>query len=250
MVAESDENFEISKELGFTIHGLGNKYRRRAQRMQPNDRLLFYVTQLRKWTVTATITSHSFVEHKPIWKSSRQGDDYPYRVRLSPDIVLDEEDYIDAGLLAPGLEYLKRWLPEDWPLAFYDKLHLLPQRDFALVEGEMKRIVSRQRRNEDATAEPVDQPQSQPQEPGDHREADAGPTGEDREGGTAEPMDQPLGQPQEPPDHREADPGPTGEDREGGTAEPVDQPLGQPQEPPDHREADAESTDEGREAAF
>ena len=153
MVAESDENFRISRELGFGLHGLGAKYRKRAQRMQPNDRVLFYVTQLRKWTLTATITSHSFVEHKPIWKSVRGGDDYPYRLRMAPDIVLDEEEYIDARVLAPGLEYLKRWIPEDWPLAFFDRLHLLPQRDFALVEGEMQRIVARRRQSRSPQAE-------------------------------------------------------------------------------------------------
>jgi hypothetical protein len=236
MVAESDENFEISRGLGFTVHGLGNKYRRRAQRMQPNDRLLFYVTQLRKWTVTATITSRSFVEHRPIWRSGRRGDDYPYRVRLSPDIVLDEEDYIDAGTLAPGLEYLKRWIPEDWPLAFYDKLHLLPQRDFALIEGEMRRIISRQRGNDGVTAEPVGPPQG----PDDHREADAGPIGEDRDGGMAEPS----GHLREQDDHRQTDAGPTDEDREGGATGPVDE----PQEPDDHREADAGPIGEDREA--
>ena len=189
MVAESDENFEISKELGFTVHGLGNKYRRRAQRMQPNDRILFYVTQLRKWTLTATITSRSFVERKPIWRSTRRGDDYPYRVRMAPDIVLEEDDYIDARILAPGLEYLKRWIPEDWPLAFYDKLHLLPQRDFALIEGEMRRIVSRQRRDEQSATGPVAEPAEEPAnetpnwslEPVDQQAHDAGPVGEERE---------------------------------------------------------------------
>ena len=181
MVAESLENFEISKGLGFTIHGLGNKYRKRAQRMEHGDRVLFYVTQLRKWTLTATITSRSFVEHKPVWKSGRRGDDYPHRVRLAPDIVLDEEDYIDALILAPGLEYLKRWVPEDWPLAFYDKLHLLPQRDFALIEGEMKRIVSKR------------QPAQETAEPEHHRTESLGigqvPADREREPaeGTAEP---------------------------------------------------------------
>ena len=59
--------------------------------------------------------------------------------------MLDEPDYIDALLLAPRLQYLKRWMPEDWPLAFFDRLHLLPQKDFRLVEGEMQRIRPRGR---------------------------------------------------------------------------------------------------------
>ena len=145
MVVESDENFEISRRLGFRLHGLGTKYRKRAQRMQPNDRILFYVSQFRKWTLTATITSHSFIAKKPIWVSTRRGDNYPHRVIMKPDIVLKEIDYIDAGILAPTLEYLKRWLPEDWPLAFEDKLHLLPQKDFSLIESEMERIVYKHR---------------------------------------------------------------------------------------------------------
>ena len=231
MVAESDKNFEISKELGFTVHGLGNKYRRRAQRMQPNDRVLFYVTQFRKWTLTATITSRSFVEHKPIWKSTGRGDDYQYRVRMAPDIVLEEDDYIDARILAPGLEYLKRWIPEDWPLAFYDKLHLLPQRDFALIEGEMKRIVSRQLPEEESAAwsavEPAEESANEapdgPREPVDHRPQDTRPFGEDREVADQRPYGR-----EEPVDDRPRDTGPVGEGPEvadegaDGPAEPVD----------------------------
>jgi hypothetical protein len=43
-------------------------------------------------------------------------------------------------ILGPRLDYVKRWAPENWPLAFWDRLHLLPQRDFRLIEGEMERI--------------------------------------------------------------------------------------------------------------
>ena len=143
MVVESPEDFAITKELGITLHGLGPKFRRRAERMQPDDRMLFYVTGIRKWTAIANIASRYFVDHNPIWSPTRRGDTYPYRVKLSPAIVLDEKDYIDALFLAPRLEYVKRWPPEDWPLAFHDRLHLIPQRDFRLIEGEMKRVTRR-----------------------------------------------------------------------------------------------------------
>ena len=146
MFVESLENFVITKDLGFTLHGLGPKYRRRAERMRPDDRVVFYVSGLRKWTATATITSRYFEDSTPIWKSVGRDNGYPYRVNLAPDIVVDETDYIDALILAPRLDYVKRWAPEDWPLAFFDRLHLLPQRDFRLIEGEMKRVVSKGRR--------------------------------------------------------------------------------------------------------
>lgn len=146
MVVQSPEDFEITRGLGLSLHGVPAGYRRRAQRMQPDDRVLYYVARMRKWTATAIITSRCFQDHKPVWKPNVYGEQYPFRVRLTPELVLEAEDYIDAMFLAPSLEYVKRWAPEDWPLAFQDKLHLLPQRDYRLIEGEMKRNLSKRRR--------------------------------------------------------------------------------------------------------
>ena len=163
MFVESLENFAITKDLGFTLHGLGPKYQRRAERMRPDDRVVFYVSGLRKWTATATITSRYFEDNTPIWKSVGRDNGYPYRVNLAPDIVVDEIDYIDALILAPRLDYVKRWAPEDWPLAFFDRLHLLPQRDFRLIEGEMRRVVSKGRRRG-----MYQQPRSEPRDMAEH----------------------------------------------------------------------------------
>jgi len=143
----SPENFEITRERGFKLHGMKSRYRRRAQRMEPDDRVLIYVSEWRKWPATARITSKYFQDRSPVWKSPNgKNEDYPYRVNMRPDIVLKERDFIDAMELAPRLEYIKRWPPEIWPLAFMDSLHLIPQRDYRLVEGEMKRIVNRGRK--------------------------------------------------------------------------------------------------------
>ena len=142
MVVQSLENFEVSKTLGFTLHGLTSRQRRRAQRMELNDRVLFYVRDLKKWTVITSLTSRFFEDREPIWKTHDPREEFPYRVKMSPSIILNESDYIDALILAPTLEYVKKWPPDKWPLAFHDTLHLLPQKDFRLVESEMKRIAS------------------------------------------------------------------------------------------------------------
>ena len=143
MVVESLEKFETTRDMGFKLHGMKSRYRRRAQRMQPDDRILFYVSSIKKWTATATVTSQFFEDHSRIWSEPNGREDYIYRVKLAPSLVLEERDYIDALILAPRLDYVKRWPPEDWPLAFSDSLHLLPQKDFRLIEDEMKRNVSK-----------------------------------------------------------------------------------------------------------
>ena len=145
MIVETLENYEVAREIGFSEYAFGSKYRRRAERMQPNDRFLFYVKELRKWVATATVTSPCYETNRGIWKPNGSMMHRRYSVELSPDIVLTEKDFIDALVLGPRLEYVKRWAPEDWPLAFFDVLHLLPQRDFRLIEGEMRRLLPRRR---------------------------------------------------------------------------------------------------------
>ena len=152
MFAETPENFAIIRDLGVTLFGMGRRFRRRAERMSPNDRVLFYVKGIRKWPASATITSECFEDDSEVFVSNDSRERFPFRVKLRPNIVLDEQDYIDAMLLAPRLDYVRRWEPKDWPLAFFDRLHLLPQKDFRLIEGEMERIKRNNRRSSPTTA--------------------------------------------------------------------------------------------------
>ena len=49
--------------------------------------------------------------------------------------------FIDARQLAPRLDYVRKWPPENWHIAFaQSNLHILPKKDFVLVEEEMRRI--------------------------------------------------------------------------------------------------------------
>ncbi len=146
MVVESLENHQITTQMGFALMGFGRHQKRRVQRMQQDDRVLFYVPDLKKWTATASITSEFFTDETALWNPFSKPDDHKYRVKLKPNIVLDAKFQIDALILGPRLEYVKRWVPEDWPLAFLDRLHLIPQRDFRLIEGEMKRLLPKNSR--------------------------------------------------------------------------------------------------------
>ena len=125
--------------------------------MAPNDRVLFYVKGIRKWPASATITSECFEDDSEIFVSNDSKERFPFRIKLRPNVVLDEQDYIDAMILAPRLDYVRRWEPKDWPLAFFDRLHLLPQKDFRLIEGEMERIKRNKRRESQAQQDETEQ---------------------------------------------------------------------------------------------
>ena len=72
---------------------------------------------------TATITSAYREDHTPIWEGEKSREDYPLRVSIKPGVVLEEEEWLDARELGPTLEYVRKWPPESWPLAFQGNMH-------------------------------------------------------------------------------------------------------------------------------
>ena len=139
MVVCNPENFQITQNLEFTCQGLKAQHRRKVQRVEPGDRVLFYVTDIRRFTATATVTAGYKEDDAPPWqKEGNTG--WQYRIGIKPEVVLNEDQYIQAGLLAHRLDYIRRWPPENWYLAFQGNLHLLPKNDFFIIEEEMKKL--------------------------------------------------------------------------------------------------------------
>jgi hypothetical protein len=147
MVTSTAENFELSLRQGLTVLGLRARHRKKAERMMVGDRVLIYATGSDVFPATATIASTLFEDHAPIWANREsRPDDFPWRLRIQPNIVLDRNEYIDAHQIAPRLLYVKRWPPEQWPLAFQGQVHLLSAQDFRLIEHEMERMLELRRR--------------------------------------------------------------------------------------------------------
>jgi hypothetical protein len=143
MLVSSPDNLRKTREHGFSIQGVKSRHRRRVESMRPGDRLLFYITGRMAFAASVTVTSPMYEDHTPIWRSSRRDDDYPWRVHIRGDMILDEPDWVTARDLAFRMEYVRKWPPEHWTLAFQGHLHQLPQSDFSLVEGELQRSSKR-----------------------------------------------------------------------------------------------------------
>ena len=140
MINCNEANFNITRSLGFTRQGLKAEYRRKVQRVEPGDRIIYYVTGIRVFAATATVTEgYREVSGSQPWTNEGKAG-WPYRIGIKPGVILAREQYIDAGLLAYRLEYLRKWAPEDWPLAFQGNLHLLSRWDFFLLETEMRKL--------------------------------------------------------------------------------------------------------------
>ena len=139
MLVTTQENLDITRARGFGLQGVDTRNRRKAVRMGPEDRVLYYVSDKKGFAATATVKSESFEDHEPIWKHHRERETFPHRVEIEPNVVLDEEDYVDGYQVGPTLEYVRKWPPDRWPQAFFGMLHIIPQRDFNYIEDELRR---------------------------------------------------------------------------------------------------------------
>ncbi|NQW16254.1 MAG: EVE domain-containing protein [Chloroflexi bacterium] len=143
MIVTNRENFEISKDLDFAVQGFETSQNRKSSRIAVDDRLLYYLSDERAFAAIATVKSEPFEADEVIWSHYQEGEIYAQRVETEPDVVLDEASWIDALQVGPRLEYVRKWAPEDWPLAFIGPLHVIPQKDFAFFEEEFQRASQR-----------------------------------------------------------------------------------------------------------
>ena len=145
MVVSSPDNFRKTRELGFSIQGLKSRHKRRVETMRVGDRILYYVTGRMAFAATVTVASPMYEDHTPIWRSARRDEDYPWRVHIRPEIVLEDGDWVPAKDIAYRLDYVRKWPPEHWTLAFQGHIHLLNRNDFAIIEDAIASNARRER---------------------------------------------------------------------------------------------------------
>src|SRR5436305_11297513 len=146
MIVLDSDNYDRTVRHGLTVLGLRGRHRKKAERMARGDRVLIFVSQEDAFAATATVDSGYFEDHSPIWVSHEsRSDDFPWRVRLRPDLVLERSEFVDAHQIAPRLLYVRRWPPEQWPLAFQGQVHLLSAQDFRMIEREIERTLEQPR---------------------------------------------------------------------------------------------------------
>jgi hypothetical protein len=136
IIVGSIDNFRRTAELGFTIQGMKSRHRKKAERMKSGDKIIYYVTGLKKFAGISTITSDYFESHERIWKSGdpkKDAEDYPFRVYIQPDVVLPESEFVMAEVVARKMIYVSKWPAENWTLAFQGNVHEIGESDYKLI---------------------------------------------------------------------------------------------------------------------
>lgn len=136
IVVGSPDNFERTAELGFTVQGLKSRHRKKAERMKPGDKIVYYITGRKAFGGIATIESPYFESHERIWTSGdakKAAEDYPFRVEISPDLILPLDKAIPAEPVARQMTYVAKWPAKNWTLAFQGNVHEIGEEDYRLI---------------------------------------------------------------------------------------------------------------------
>jgi len=145
IIVGSPENFARTRALDFAMQGIKSRHRKKAERMKPGDRIVYYLTGLKAFAGISKITSPYFESHERIWSSGdpkKDSEDYPFRVHTEPDIVIAEGDYIPAEPIAREMTYVAKWPAANWTLAFQGNVHEIGQTDFDLIRNAIAAQVS------------------------------------------------------------------------------------------------------------
>jgi EVE domain len=133
------ENFRTTREHGFRVIGAKERRRGLAERIQPGDRIVFYVTGLQAFGGSVRVTGELYEDREPLWPGKPgNADPYPWRFETEPEVVLDEAEFVPAVGLVGQLDHIAKWPAEHWQLAFQGQLRPISDADAALLERRLR----------------------------------------------------------------------------------------------------------------
>jgi len=142
MLVSSPENFARLRALDFPFLAMKSRHIRKAEKLVPGDRVLYYAVGVMGFAGTFEATAPFFESHEPLFVSKKDDEDYPYRFAVKPRVVLPPGVFVPATSLLPVLEWVKKWPADHWHLAFQGNVHVLTDQDFDTIEGSLRSALS------------------------------------------------------------------------------------------------------------
>jgi hypothetical protein len=139
ILTASPENHAATREHGFSVIGVKERNRARALQIEPGDRIVLYLTKVMAFAGSILVTGEMYEERTKIWPGKPgKADAYPWRFSTEPEIVLEDDDWVPAEVLATKLEHIRKWPPEHWKLAFQGQLRTVSNADAKLLVKRMR----------------------------------------------------------------------------------------------------------------
>ncbi len=137
----SPENYAATRDRDFAVIGLKERNRNRALEIEPGDRIVLYLTRVMAFAASIRVEGEMYEDRAKIWPGKPgKVDAYPWRFPTSPELVLNESDWVAAESLAGDLEHVAKWPPQHWTLAFQGQIRPVSDDDATVLIDRMSAI--------------------------------------------------------------------------------------------------------------
>jgi hypothetical protein len=80
-----------------------------------------------------------YEDRSKVWPGKPgKADSYPWRFQTSPEVVLEEPEWVPAVSLVDDLDHIRKWPREHWRLAFQGQIRPVSRHDAEILCERMK----------------------------------------------------------------------------------------------------------------
>lgn len=100
----SPENYAATRSRDFSVIGLKERNRNRALEIELQDRIVLYLTRVMAFAASIVVEGELYEDRTKVWPGKPgKVDSYPWRFPTTPELVLDEREWVPAEQLADVL---------------------------------------------------------------------------------------------------------------------------------------------------
>ena len=137
----SPENYAATRNRDFALIGLKERNRNRALEIEPGDRIVLYLTRVMAFAGSIRVEGEMYEDRATVWPGKPgKVDAYPWRFPTSPELILDEADWVAAASLAGELEHVAKCPPQPWTLAFQGQIRPVSDDDATVLIDRMSAV--------------------------------------------------------------------------------------------------------------
>ncbi len=134
VLTSSPDNHEATRDTGFSVIGLKQRNRKRAERIETGDRIVLYLTKEMTFGGSIIVTGDMYEDREKIWPGKPGNpDEYPWRFPTEPEVVLESEQNVPAEKLKDKMEHIQKWPADHWKLAFQGQIREVSDADAKLL---------------------------------------------------------------------------------------------------------------------
>ncbi|MBI4688722.1 MAG: EVE domain-containing protein [Nitrospirae bacterium] len=140
LVVSTPENFRITRDtLNFKLLGLSNRYREKVYRMNIGDKIIFYISKIKKFGAIACVNGTSYRDKNEIWLAEKEK--FPLRIPVENELLLTDAELELLESPFESLEFIKH--KDSLKNYFRVSVREIGEKDFNILRQALLKVKNR-----------------------------------------------------------------------------------------------------------